>query len=57
MAPFFMNSSSKEAVFLHMLSQKQGKAYKLTKPFNGSIRIMEMFENGADIRVIDTQTI
>lgn len=44
-------------VFLHMLSQKQGKAYKLTKPFNGSIRIMEMFENGADIRVIDTQTI
>ena len=40
-------------VFLHMLSQKQGKVYKLTKPFNGSIRIMEMFENGANIRVID----
>lgn len=30
--PFFQGGGR---VFLHMLSQKQGKVYKFTKPFNG----------------------
>ena len=42
-----------DRVFLHVPSTKQGKAYKFAKPFKGPFRVLEMFENGADIHMVD----
>lgn len=40
-------------MFLFVPSIKQGKAHKFARPFRGPYRIMQLYENGADIRPVD----
>ena len=42
-----------EQVFLHVPSAKQGKAHKFARPFRGPYRIVNLYDNGADIRLVD----
>ena len=40
-------------VFVFMPSLKSGPAYKLALPYKGPYRIMQLYENGADVQLID----
>ena len=42
-----------DRVFLHVPSAKQGKAHKFARPFRGPYRIINLYNNGADIRPVD----
>ena len=42
-----------DRVFLFKPALKSGKAYKFAKPFQGPYRILKMFENGAEIQLVD----
>ena len=42
-----------DRVFLHVPAAKQGKAHKFARPFRGPYRVVELYENGADIRPVD----
>ena len=44
---------SSERVFLYVPSAKQGKAHKFARPFRGPYRIINLYDNGADIRPVD----
>ena len=37
-------------MFVYMPAARSGKAYKLSRPFHG---IVKMYENGADVRPVD----
>ena len=41
-----------DRVFVYMPAAKRGKAYKFAKPFSGSYRIVELFNNGAAVQLI-----
>ena len=41
-----------DRVFVYSPSRKQGKAYKLARPFMGPYRILKLYTNGADLRLI-----
>ena len=41
-----------DRVFVCNPSKKQGKAYKLARPFMGPYRILKLYDNGADLRLI-----
>ena len=42
-----------ERVFVYMPAEVRGKAYKFARPFRGPYRILRLFENGAEVRLID----
>ena len=42
-----------DRVFLYVPSAKQGKAHKFARPFRGPYRIINLYDNGADIRPVD----
>ena len=42
-----------DRVFLHVPAAKQGKAHKFARPLRGPYRVIELYENGADIRPVD----
>ena len=41
-----------DRVFVYNPAKKQGKAYKLARPFMGPYRILKLYDNGADLRLI-----
>ena len=41
-----------DRVFVYNPSKKQGKAYKLARPFMGPYQILKLYDNGADLRLI-----
>ena len=41
-----------DRVFVYSPSKKQGKAYKLARPFMGPYRVLKLYTNGADLRLI-----
>ena len=41
-----------DRVFVYNPSKKQGKAYKLARPYMGPYRILKLYDNGADLRLI-----
>lgn len=43
-----------DRVFLHVPSAKRGKAHKFARPFKGPYRILTLYSNGADIRLVDS---
>ena len=42
-----------DRVFVYMPAKKSGKAHKFAKPFQGPYRIVSLFENGAEVRLVD----
>ena len=42
-----------DRVYLHVPSAKKSKAYKFAWPFKGLYRVLALYNNGADIRLID----
>ena len=40
-------------VYLHVPSAKQGKAHKFARPFKGPYHVLNLYDNGADIRLVD----
>ena len=41
-----------DRVFMYSPSKKQGKAYKLARLFMGPYRVLKLYTNGADLRLI-----
>lgn len=41
-----------DRVFLYVPSEKSGQAYKFAKPYRGPYRIVGLYENGADLRLV-----
>ena len=39
-------------MFLYVPSKKSGQAYKFAKPYCGPYRIVGLYENGADLRLV-----
>ena len=44
-----------ERVFVYMPSAKQGKAHKFARPFRGPYRILQLYDNGAEVKLMMTQ--
>ena len=42
-----------ERVFVYMPAELRGKAYKFARPFRGPYHILRLFENGAEVRLIE----
>ena len=42
-----------DRVFVLMPGEKRGKAYKLAKPFKGPYRILSLFDNGAEVQLVE----
>ena len=42
-----------DRVFVYMPAARSGKAYKLSRPFHGTFRIITMHDNGVDVRRVD----
>lgn len=42
-----------DRVFLQVPSLKKGTAYKFARQFQGPFRILQLYKNGADIRLVD----
>ena len=45
-----------DRVFVYMPASKSSQAYKFAKPFEGPYRIIAMYDNGADVRLVDRPT-
>ena len=45
-----------DQVFLYVPSAKQGKAHKFARPFRGPYLIINLYDNGADIRLVQQAT-
>ena len=41
-----------DRVFVYMPAAKRGKAHKFARPFSGPYRIIELFNNGAEVNLI-----
>ncbi len=42
-----------DRVFVFMPGEKLGKAHRLARPFKGPYRIVAMYDNGAEVKLID----
>ena len=42
-----------ECVFVYMPTERLGKAHKFARPFRGPYRIMNLFDNGAEVKLIE----
>ena len=42
-----------DRVYVYMPAEKRGKAYKFARPFRGPFRVVTLYENGADVRLVD----
>ena len=42
-----------DRVYVYMPAERLGKAYKFARPFKGPYRILTMFDNGAEVKLIE----
>ena len=42
-----------DRVFVYMPVECLGKAYKFVRPFKGPYHILKMFDNGAEVKLIE----